>query len=333
MRSATPTATGCLCPFLLSPDAERFLPWITASAKAGAITIENLGAVNILPRGGTGTNSHTAGLLALMMISAGACVWLSVTIDPELSDDFAFPRLARQASGILTLTKYQAEIMQRYDPTGPVVTIPPAFDPTDLPPAPRRSRPIRVGFGGDRWKFEGPDLIMARNPMIMLAERDDVDLHFWGDDVSLPGRYDFGLGTALMSPFINDYMAYLREVRFLDIAVAPLHLHGGDVTDFNRSRWQGHWLEHAVFGTPLVASDLDPYDEFEDGKTILKVRTEADWFEALTSLVDNDALRLRIGRAARAHAMRHYTTEAVGSRWRDWYSCARAAHAYRFDQR
>ena len=89
----------------------------------------------------------------------------------------------------------------------------------------------------------------------------------------------------------------------MDIVLAPLEL--GNI--FCRAKSEIKFVEAGALGLPVVASAIDPYrDSITHGKNGFLVSTEKEWFQALSSLIEEPSLRARVGLAARETAMRDY---------------------------
>jgi glycosyltransferase involved in cell wall biosynthesis len=91
-------------------------------------------------------------------------------------------------------------------------------------------------------------------------------------------------------PFI-DLSVYPIKIASLnlDIGISPL------VDDeFNRCKSALKWSEYASLRVPSVVSDMPPYIPVVDGKTGLKAKTEDEWVEKLSLLIDNSQLRKEI---------------------------------------
>lgn len=83
-----------------------------------------------------------------------------------------------------------------------------------------------------------------------------------------------------------------------DIGLAPL------VDDrFNACKSDLKYLEYAMVGLPVIASNVETYSEtIVHGETGFLAKTPKDWIKYLRMLVEDAELRERIGRAARAYA-------------------------------
>ena len=79
----------------------------------------------------------------------------------------------------------------------------------------------------------------------------------------------------------------------LDIGVAPL------VDDeFNRCKSALKWSEYASMKIPAVCSDLPPYECIEDGKTGFLAKTDDEFVEKVSRLIDSEILRREIAQNA-----------------------------------
>lgn len=112
--------------------------------------------------------------------------------------------------------------------------------------------------------------------------------------------------------------AYPAAMASFDIALAP-----ATNTAFFRGKSDLRWLEASALGIPIVADPL-LYPAIEDGVTGLHAASPAAAREAILALVDDAALRGRIGEAARAHVREHRTSSAVATQWSAAFEQARA---------
>jgi glycosyltransferase involved in cell wall biosynthesis len=102
---------------------------------------------------------------------------------------------------------------------------------------------------------------------------------------------------------------YPAAMANFDIALAPATNSG-----FFRGKSDLRFLEAAALGIPVVADPL-LYPSIEDGVTGLHARTPAEARAAIEALVDDPALRERIGSAAREYVREHRTSTAVAPQW------------------
>ena len=99
----------------------------------------------------------------------------------------------------------------------------------------------------------------------------------------------------------------------LDIGLLPM-----EETDYDRGKSPYKLLQYAAAGLPVVATPV-AIDEsvMPPGQAFLPASTEAEWLDALTRLVDDVALRARVGAAARAAVELHYSYAAYADAFLD----------------
>jgi glycosyltransferase involved in cell wall biosynthesis len=92
-----------------------------------------------------------------------------------------------------------------------------------------------------------------------------------------------------------------------DIVVAPLQ-----VTDFNRCKSGIKFLEYSAAKKPGVYQDIRQYQELAKDipiKTGFLGGTERSWYESLTKLVKDEALRKEVGENAYQHVKNNFTIQ------------------------
>ena len=95
-----------------------------------------------------------------------------------------------------------------------------------------------------------------------------------------------------------------------DIGVMPLF-----GTPFDQGKCGYKIVQYMAAGLPVVASAVSANrDIVEPGVTGFLADTDAEWTQALETLIADRALRERMGRAGYERALAHYSTEAVGER-------------------
>lgn len=107
--------------------------------------------------------------------------------------------------------------------------------------------------------------------------------------------------------YVSDDEAYKRLLSQADINIAPL-----TQSSFNDCKSEIKWLEAAVLGIPSVVSSSDMYRRtVEHGVDAMIADNVDDWFHMLNRLVLDEALRLKVGRAAREHALSRYDLKSM----------------------
>ncbi len=175
-------------------------------------------------------------------------------------------------------------------------------------------RPLRVVFAGTpthRADLEPLGPVLGR-----VARRfgPAVEMVFMGCDPP-PGV------PARCAPFLDGYADYARALASLapDIGLAPL----AD-TPFNRCKSAVKWLEYSALGAAGIYQDLPPYADVRHGMTGLKASTPEEWEDCLIRLLEDHALRRRLGDAARAEVLSRWGLAAGARRYLDcWLDAAR----------
>jgi glycosyltransferase involved in cell wall biosynthesis len=120
---------------------------------------------------------------------------------------------------------------------------------------------------------------------------------------------EFGPERAIALP-TADIEVYPASMTLFDIAIAP----SAENNQF-RGKSDLRWLEASALKLPLVAHP-DVYPEIEDGLTGVYARTAAEAQAALLRLVDDPALRQRVGEAAYARVSEHRSAAVTAEDWR-----------------
>jgi SAM-dependent methyltransferase len=98
-----------------------------------------------------------------------------------------------------------------------------------------------------------------------------------------------------------------RLIRRVDINLAPLELDN----PFTECKSSLKYFEAAILGVPTVASDLEPYREsVAHGENGYLCRTEEEWFQCISRLIEESSLREKMGSLARKDALINWTTRA-----------------------
>ncbi len=162
---------------------------------------------------------------------------------------------------------------------------------------------------GSGTKTHNADFAVAAPALLaVLRERPSVRLRIIGD-LLLDAAFD-AFGERVERVPTLPYSGYLELLAESDISLAPL-----ENTIFNDAKSNIKFLEAAIVG---VASVCSPRANFvgvvRDGENGLLAADEAAWRGALLSLIDDAALRARLGTAALATSMDRYAPAAVASR-------------------
>lgn len=160
-------------------------------------------------------------------------------------------------------------------------------------------RPLYVGWAGTSSTVaELPEAVRALNRISQYPREGGVMVRLVGIGpeqamgLGLRGRQIGALG------WVERIEHYLQAVEEFDVWCAPYRS-----TPFNGAKFPTKWLESSVLGIPLIASDTPAYRAvIRHGENGFLVRYEHEWGRLLKRLVDDPALRQRIGMAARGEA-------------------------------
>ena len=212
---------------------------------------------------------------------------------------------------VTTTTPALAEVLGEFNPN--VAVLPNCIPAWVLDLEPRRRDRLTVGWMGGA--SHGLDIGEATPHVRRFMRRfPDWQLHLIGTDYR--PTFDLPPGRAVFSKWIQvneDPEGYYRLPDF-DIGLAPL------VKDtFNKSKSPVKALEYAAHGIPVIASDWYPYRGFVvHGETGFLVKRDHEWLRYLSILASDDALREKMGAAARERA-RQYTIEGNWQLWDEAY--------------
>jgi len=104
----------------------------------------------------------------------------------------------------------------------------------------------------------------------------------------------------------------VEDLQAIDVGVYPLP---ADEWVTGKSGLKA--IQYMAFGLPCVATEVGTTPMIiRDGENGLLVRNDDEWLSALIRLIDDPALRRRLGEQARKDAVRRYSTSAVAGDYR-----------------
>lgn len=264
------------------------------------------------------TKIHNFGAVTIVQTASvvDTAIALGMRIIIELDDDFwalpphnpvtpimravnGIPRLTRAcqlAEAVIVSTPILANRVRRETGQRNIVVIPNAVNPAQFTPCPLPPDAYtRVGWaGGSSHLLDFMPILPA---LARLADDPRVQLHLFGVDMlpaTIPHDYH---------GWCDDILEHYRRIAILDVALAPL------INDrFNRSKSYVKWLEHAMYGTPMVLATAGPYATVP-AACALHASSVSDWQRQLRRLVHDPILRRDIGQAAQATALAQHTID------------------------
>jgi glycosyltransferase involved in cell wall biosynthesis len=213
----------------------------------------------------------------------------------------------RMADGVICSTDYLARRYGRFNPRTFVCRNGLDLRRYDL------ERPARdgvvIGWAG------GTGHIAAMQPWLagvrdVMAARPETRFVTIGQNFAGDFAEEFGDERCLSVPF-TQLETYPAAMTMFDVALAP-----SAQNNLFRGKSDLRWLEASALGIPLVA-DPGVYPEIEHGVTGFHAATPEEMRAHLQALVDDEALRVRVGEAARAHVRSRRSIQVMSRQWAD----------------
>jgi glycosyltransferase involved in cell wall biosynthesis len=213
----------------------------------------------------------------------------------------------RMADGVICSTDYLARRYGRFNPRTFVCRNGLDLRRYDL------ERPTRdgvvIGWAG------GTGHIAAMQPWLsgvrdVMAARPETRFVTIGQDFAGDFAEEFGAERCLSVPF-TQLETYPAAMTMFDVALAP-----SAQNNLFRGKSDLRWLEASALGIPLVA-DPGVYPEIEPGVTGFHAATPEEMRAHLLALVDDAALRARVGEAARSHVRSRRSIQVMSRQWAD----------------
>jgi glycosyltransferase involved in cell wall biosynthesis len=173
----------------------------------------------------------------------------------------------------------------------------------------RRSRPISdkvvVGYGSGTATHD-VDFQEASAALADLLNRfPQIELWIVGPLTLPPSLENFG--ERLRRFPLTNWRAWFELIGQMDIALAPLEMNN----IFCRAKSEIKFVEAGGLGVPVVASAIDPFrDAIIHGENGLLATDESEWKQALSSLIEQPDLRLKMGERARRTVLDRYSPQA-----------------------
>jgi glycosyltransferase involved in cell wall biosynthesis len=212
------------------------------------------------------------------------------------------------ADVVTVVSERLAQVAREHAGDTPVVVVPNAL-PAQFMGNVRNyaDRPIRVGWAGTSSTVH--DLSIAAHALKKAADRDDVEVRLVGI------RPDMAIRAGVKHDRISTFgwlatQDYFNVVQTFDVWVAPYRDNA-----FNRSKFATKALEAGMMGIPLLVSGIEPYRQWitHDVDGIL-IRRDHEWTSQLRRVLDDEALRKRLGDAGRGRAAPHILQQ-VNQQW------------------
>ena len=229
---------------------------------------------------------------------------------------------------VTTTTEFLADEYREINDN--VVVLPNQVDPDDWEePLRNEGKKVRIGLVGSVSNNNDYEVIA---PLLEdLSKRDEVTLVLFGlppkDETTeklvqdlYDKEYNFWLSKDIeWQPYVKvkDYFNTLNELR-LDIMLIPRQ-----DNYFNKAKSNVKYLEASMCEIPVVAQGfldgLSPYEDI-NGMNGKLAYTSGDWEVIVNKLIDDKALRLRVGKEAHKYVLKHYSIQDNFKRWAEAYN-------------
>jgi glycosyltransferase involved in cell wall biosynthesis len=190
--------------------------------------------------------------------------------------------------------------------------------PFALPAKKEAEEPLTIGYMGGQSHAPDLEMLLPVLRRVLEAYPGQVALRFWG--IAPPAEIGENPSVEWVPLEILDYPEFARyfSTQSCDIAVAPLVDH-----PFNRAKSAIKFLEYSALGWPGVYSRLEPYEGLVvSGDNGFLASTEQDWFESLSRLITDHALRLQIAGNAQHTVRQNWLLSRHAHEWPELYSMA-----------
>jgi glycosyltransferase involved in cell wall biosynthesis len=177
---------------------------------------------------------------------------------------------------------------------------------------------VVIGYMGGQTHAADLEMLLPVLLRLLEAFPGRVTLRFWG--IHPPAELGESPRVEWIPLEILDYPEFVRyfSAQTCDIAIAPLVDH-----PFNRAKSAIKFLEYSALGWPGVYSRLDPYEGLVvSGENGFLACSEQEWFESLSRLITDPALRLQIAGNAQQTVRQNWLLSRHAHEWPDAYSMA-----------
>lgn len=217
-----------------------------------------------------------------------------------------YRHLVREADHVITSSPALNDRCLALNRLGACTYITSSVDCRRFLPAGRYTNEGLVTIGWTGTFSSRPYLDLLRPVLQRLAKERDFRLR-------VIGNFDYDLPGVDLEVVRWDADHEVEDLQGIDIGVYPLPL---DEWVSGKSGLKA--IQYMMMGIPCVATDAGATPLIvRDGENGLLVRSESDWLDALRSLLEDPALRRRLGQQARRTAVAHYSVDVVAGQYRE----------------
>ena len=212
------------------------------------------------------------------------------------------PRIVRLAHTVIAGNEYLADWARQHSRN--VRVIPTCVDTERFSPPPSRpqSAPVCIGWSGSPSTFSHLRTLLPALERVKARYQDKVRIRVMGD----PSFSYAPLGLKGESWTVDSELALLKE---MEIGLMPL-----PDDEWTRGKCGLKGLVSMSMGAATVMSPVGVNNEIvTHGQNGFLARTDDEWVEVLSSLIEDAALRRRVGAAGRQSVVERYSVD----RWKE----------------
>jgi glycosyltransferase involved in cell wall biosynthesis len=172
---------------------------------------------------------------------------------------------------------------------------------------------IKIGYFSGTTTHDNDFLLAAEAILKILEEKEQVALCL-GGHLKIDERFEKFQGRVEILPYV--YWRFLPfNIAAVDINIVPLK-----ANVFNDAKSELKYFESALLKIPTVASPSESYAfAIRDGINGFLAATGAEWYKCLRLLIEDSALRKKMGEEACMCALSYYSPKPMSGRVLDIY--------------
>ncbi|MDQ0192096.1 glycosyltransferase family 4 protein [Paenibacillus wynnii] len=167
------------------------------------------------------------------------------------------------------------------------------------------SERIRIGyFSGS--KTHNKDFLQISDALLKILKMNTQTDLVIGGLLDLSKEFDAFKNRIIRLPLVG-WRDLPSSIQSIHINLAPLEIDN----PFCRAKSELKYFEAGILGIPTVASKIDAFQHaIKDGENGYLAETSLEWFEKLELLINQEELRLKIGKNAYNHVKNNYTVKS-----------------------
>ncbi len=174
----------------------------------------------------------------------------------------------------------------------------------------QKDKSIYIGYFSGT-KTHNIDFLECEEALLNIIREYDSVKFVLGGHLDLSNKWEQYKDRVIKLEFVNYHhqLGYLSQV---DINLAPLESNN----IFCEAKSNLKYYEAALVKTPTIASPTEPYSSsIVNYKSGVLANSSREWFDAMSLLIKDDALRESIGNEAHKYCIENYNQDYLGERY------------------